>query len=343
MRPRLALCVLLASALSASLAEARPGPQVDLELHNCPGLSVPAVRRILAAELGTPLASGPGAGVTTALVACQDSIARLRVTDPLSRKVVTRHIDVGDAAPKARARLIAIAISELVLASWSELETNPEPRVEPAGPPPPPQARAAARHWVRQHSQYAARGESDTGPAPEHAIGHKPRRRTFRLLAVISQRKFFSHPGVLWGGGVRLGAEPLSHVSWSLDAVLDRGKLDSPIGRYEIETATLGAAVYFYERWSWLSARVGGGLRVGVARSVGLAGAQTAGTSGLAPWGWPLAALSLSARPVQPLVIELAGETSYVVLPLSGDKSSVRNPSLSGAWYGVELGVGIDF
>ena len=59
---------------------------------------------------------------------CHDHDAELRVQDPLSRKIVTRHINVGAAAPNARARLIAIATSELVLASWSELETNPDPR-----------------------------------------------------------------------------------------------------------------------------------------------------------------------------------------------------------------------
>lgn len=320
-----------AGAFSASPARAQVAPQVDLELEGCSGLSRPAVRRILAAELGTELADAPGPGVTTAVVVCHDSDAELRVRDPLSRKVVTRHVDVGAAQPNSRARLVAIAISELVLASWSELETNPDPQVEPAGPPPPPDAREAARDWV------AHRATHDLLPAATHK---KPRRRTFRILAVLSQRAFFAHPGALWGGGARVGNEPLSHVSWSLDAVIDKGQLESSIGKYEVETATLGASVYLYERWSWFVARVGGGLRVGGARSVGLPGAQTSGTSGIAPWGWPLASLSLSARPVEPLVLELAGETSYVLLPLANDKSGVANPSLRGMWYGVELGVG---
>lgn len=332
MRLRLALCGLVASAFSASLAYAQVAPQVDLELESCPGLPGPAVRRILAAELGAELADAPGPGVTTAVVVCHDSDAELRVKDPLSRKVVTRHIDVGAAAPDTRARLVAIATSELVLASWSELETNPDPEVEPAGPAPPPAAREAARDWV------AHRATHDLTPMAPHK---KPFRRPFRVLAVLSQRAFFAHPGALWGGGARVGHEPLEHVSWSVDAVIDRGRLDSPIGRYEVETATLGACVYLDERWSWFAARFGGGLRVGAARSVGLSGAQTSGTSGIAPWGWPLATLSLAARPVTPLVIELASETSYVLLPLSNSKSSVTNPSLRGMWYGVELGVGL--
>ncbi len=327
---------MLASAFSAPLARAQSAPQVDLELEQCPQLAGPAVRRILSAELGTELVDAPGPGITTAVVVCTGSDAELEVRDPLSRKVVTRHIDVGDAAPNARARLVAIATSELVFASWSELETNPDPQVEPAGPAPPPAAREAARNWVER------RVPLDSAPvaSQHHKKKKKPYRRPFRLLPVVSQRAFFTHAGALWGGGVRVGAEPLSHVSWSLDAVIDRGELQAPSGRYEVETATLGASVYLYEGWSWFNARVGGGLRVGGARSAGIRGAQTRGTSGIAPWGWPLATLSLSARPVDQLVIELAGETSYVLLPLANNKSGQENPSLRGAWYGVEFGVG---
>lgn len=293
------------------------------------------MRRILSAELGSELVDAPGPGITTAVVVCTNSDAELEVHDPLSRKVVTRHIDLGDAAPKARARLVAIATSELVFASWSELETNPDPQVEPAGPPPPPAAREAARDWVEHRVPH------DTEPRFKYyGMKKKAVRRPFRVLAVLSQRAFFSHPGALWGGGVRVGAEPLSHVSWSVDAVIDRGQLGSSIGRYDVETATLGASVYFFENWSWFNARIGGGLRVGGARSVGVQGAQTQGTSGIAPWGWPLATLSLSARPVDPVVLELAGETSYVLLPLANNKSGQENPSLRGMWYGIEFGIG---
>ncbi len=342
MRHRWALCGLLVGVFCSPplQAQQQPGPLVHLQLQNCSSLSAPVVRRILAAELGTGLADAPGPGVTTATVVCHNSDAELEVTDPLSRKAVNRHIDVGDAAPKARARLVAIAISELVLASWSELETNPYPQVEPAGPPPPPAARSAARHWVSEHADHSAPAEEreaqQAGATPRKK--HVP--RPFRLLAVVSQRSFFSYPGALWGGGVRVSHEPLSHVSWSLDAVIDRGQIDSAIGRYNVETATLGASVYLYQHWSWFAAGIGGGLRVGAAHSVGKPGAQTAGASGFAPWGWPLATLSLSAQ-FKPVVFGVEGETSYVILPLSGDKSSIANPSISGMWYGVELGIGL--
>ena len=134
----------------------------------------------------------------------------------------------------------------------------------------------------------------------------------------------------------------MRHVSWSLDAVIDRGEaLGTTAGRYQVETATLGSSVYLHQNWDWFSVRIGGGLRVGAARSVGLAGARTAGTFTIAPWGWPLATLSLSARPSQGLVFEAVGETSYVLLPLGNDKSSIGSPSLRGMWYGLELGVGI--
>ena len=190
--------VLVGVSFLAAQARAQVAPEVDCELQSCSGLSVPAVRRILAAELGAELADAPGPGVTTAVVVCHDHDAELRVQDPLSPKIVTRHINVGAAAPNARARLIAIATSELVLASWSELETNPHRQVEPAWS-------AATGRGARSCARPGNRAGRAAGPFYREALEKPPPRRPFRLLAVISQRAFFSHPGALWAAALRLG------------------------------------------------------------------------------------------------------------------------------------------
>lgn len=305
--------------------------EVRLDLEQCPELSRSDVRRAFAAELGARLAESPGPGVTEAVVICKNGNALLRVRDPLSRKTAARRIDLSRAAPAARARLVAIATAELVLASWSELATNPEPRVKPAGPAPPPAARQAARERVLAHWSGAPAPPS----APVDFTPRPPPAKPLRFVAVVSRRAFFSHPGALWGAGLRVGQDRFASVAWAVDAVFDRGSVSSNIGAYEIETWTIGANLFFYHRWGWFTARVGAGLRAGLARSTELVQTQFGGTSALTPWGWPMGVLSLTVRPAKQFVIEAAGETSYVSLPVTGD-------NLEGVWFDVELGLGVE-
>ena len=75
------------------------------------------------------------------------------VTDP--RFSLDRTIDLKE-APRARARLLALAIVELISASWTELETNPDPVVPPAGVRAAPEARRAALGAVRRLTAQSA-------------------------------------------------------------------------------------------------------------------------------------------------------------------------------------------
>src|SRR4029077_7676204 len=94
--------------------------------------------RALAPARATAQSVGPWGG---------DS-ASLRVLDPTTGKSVERSVALAQAAPTARARLLALAIAELVAASWSELESNPQPKAPPAEPLAPVEAREAARRVV---------------------------------------------------------------------------------------------------------------------------------------------------------------------------------------------------
>src|SRR5262249_57015189 len=110
-----------------------------------PCVDAPAgqVRRLLAIDLGALLVDPeiPVAGATRASVGCDGTLTLLRVDDPVTGKSLTREVDIASSPPNARARLVALAVSELISASWTELATNPTPAVSPAGTPPPPDAR----------------------------------------------------------------------------------------------------------------------------------------------------------------------------------------------------------
>lgn len=310
-------------SLVPSIVRAETDVPVLLELHQCDGLDEAELRRIVAAELGAAAAEQNGPSVTKVSVSCEGPKATLRVEDPLSRKAVQRSINLGRADTRARARLVAIASTELVLASWAELETNPNPQVEPEGPPPSPEAQQAAR-----------------GIAHDHMPGYEPRKRHWydsetpldrglHLLAVGSERSFLDYKGMLWGGGLRIGDEPFRFVAWSVDTLFEKGTITLDTRRVDVTSVTGGGRLLAYLRAGHFYGGIGAGLRIGVA--------STTGSSSLALWGWPLGCVALSAHVGTSLLIELSGEASYVILPVGGESAP---GTLRGGWFSGQLGLG---
>src|SRR4029079_18035478 len=86
-------------------------------------------QRLAASELRATLVDpAPDGTVTEVKATCRGALAALEVIDPTTGKSLERTVARTAAAPNGRARLLALAVAELVVASWSELQTNPEPR-----------------------------------------------------------------------------------------------------------------------------------------------------------------------------------------------------------------------
>jgi hypothetical protein len=288
--------------------------------------------------------------VTLVTVRCGGLSVSIRVDDPLSRKTVLRTFDTGPLDRRARARWIALAASELVLSSWVELETNPTPQVRPEGPPAPAPVRRAAQAAVRRRTPPL----EAQGPAPEAVSPATEPESKFdtdsrstrppadspplRAVGLASVRSFFSGTGSLWGGGMRLSHERFTLVSWSTDFLFEAGTLSTSRESYEIRSGTLGGWLMLYKQSRLLTARLGAGLRMGVVATI--ASEPNGGTedraNAVAPWGWPLAAASLTVGN-GPIVIEYGMEGGYVVLPVAG----TSRPSLRGSWFSAQLGFGI--
>lgn len=313
-------CVAL---LFAAAAQAAPDVPVLLELHGCDGLDEAELRRIVAAELGAAAAEQKGPGVTNVSVSCEGPRATLRVEDPLSRKAVQRSINLGRADTRAQARLVAIASTELVLASWAELETNPNPRVEPEGPPPTREAREAARGIARDHL-------AGYEPRLRHWYDSQaPTDRGLHLLGIGSARALVDYRGMLWGGGLRLGQDAFRFLAWSVDGLFEKGEIRVDGRNLDVKSGTGGGHLLAYVRAGHFSFGIGAGLRVGFA--------STTGSSTLALWGWPLGCASASARIGRSVLVELSGEASYVILPVGGEAST---GTIRGGWFGGQLGIG---
>jgi hypothetical protein len=262
-------------------------------------------------------------------VTCVGGDARIVVIDPLSRKTLDRRVALGTEDPRARGRLLGVAIAELVIASWTELATNPEPRVPSADPAPPPEALAAARQVARARL-------IELRERPRRSDDADVSHRAFRVAAVGSRRAFFAFDGALYGGGIRVGQDVFHHIGWSADALLESGTLQPSFGAMKLTAGTLGGALFLYQALGPLVVRGGAGVRFGVTSATYVATGAT--TSTPAPWGWPTGNIGITLQPIGPIVLELAGEIGYVVIPVSASQS---DDTLRGTWYGLQLGLGI--
>jgi hypothetical protein len=340
MRP---LAVSFSWALALVSASVRADePPVLLALDDCAELEESEVRRIVAAELGASAASRRGPDVTEVTIQCSGTRVFARVRDPLSRKEVRRSFDIGLSDPRARARLVALAASELVLASWAELEVNPSARVEPEGPAPSETTKRAAgdavsTFLVRQHDAAPEADRERYEPRVQHWYDAEAAKdRKLRLVFLGSRRAFFGGQGTLTGGGVRLGEEHFRFVSWSTDLLFESGSVRGSAGEYSLETMTLGGWLLAYYRMGVATARLGAGLRAGFVGSSARAPARAQGSATLVPWGWPLGAVSCSLQVLPMLLVEVSAEAGYVVLPVP-DPSE---PAFRGGWFSGQLGLG---
>jgi hypothetical protein len=290
----------------------------------------------------------------------------MTVRDPLSRKAVRRTFDSTTFGERGEARLVALAASELVFASWAELDKNPEPAVTGEGPPARAETLATARAVVRardvaraqpgndddarklvprtldgtpvrtatnpgkgQAAAEASEDEFDDADAPsaerklsDNGAGPHPVVR--RAVAVVSRRAFLDVEGGLTGGGARYGEDREGLVSWSADALVEKGSVQ----RLEFTSWSAGACLFAHRRAGVSTMRLGAGLRGGVL--------QVDAGPNVATWGWPLGVLSVSLRG-GPVFFDVTGEIGYGVLPVRGG----ANPAIWSAWVSGQVGLGL--
>jgi len=334
--------------VTAPAFAAEPSLGLRLMLEHCPQVDRREVERVLAAELGAHLEGSTTADVTTIVARCEGSRLVLDVTDPISRKTLRRRFDLGAAGAPGRSRLVAIAASELVLASWAELELNPSLRVEPEGGAPDATAAQAARERLRLRPPLTPLPDELAGAEPARVEilapregwfqASRPEHRRLRGVGLLSVRQFLNREGALYGGGLRLGQEPLVATSWAIDTIFESGKIHDRSGRrFDVDSWTLGAHVLLARRLEPVILRAGIGLRAGAVVSAPPAASSRDVVA--VPWGWPLLALSVTLKGGGGFVLDVSGEGSYVALPVA--QSTETATVLRGVWVSAQVGVGL--
>ena len=292
--------------------------------HCDPGLA-DDVGRIAAIELHATRVppAEEGADVTRIDVACEGEEVALRVADPLTSKEVSRRVSVAGVELRARARTIALAVAELVSASWVELETTPEPKVEPIPKRFPP--RNALPH---------------ARPRP-HASQREPARVAPPVVfqAVAGARVFFESRELLLGGGLVVEPWLTRSVLLRFDGFVEHGSGTRMPGDVTVDTTSTGAGVGLGMRASALRLTTTLGVRVGYARLVGLSrvsGLQGAALDGA--WVGPELAFGLELFPnahVHAVVSATFGwAVAGVVGPVPGDRDVLARGPLGALTVG---------
>ena len=318
--------VLLSAMLVCTVAggDARAdGGLVAVTMGTCPTLREVELRRRLAIEL-PGLVQGPTAALTTSVsvtVDCSRSAVKLSLADAITGKSLVRLFDLRQVVPEVRTSIVAIAIAELVIASWSELETNPTPRVPPMRPTPPaPESVTRALAAVR---------ERGTGLLD----------RQLRLEAVASTQVFFA--GALWGGGLRLGSDSWRVLGWSVDVLAHHRSTPTTLGDVAVDSVTAAAHVLAHKRWSRISLRGGCGLRVGATILSGRGNGGVHGDHVVWAAGGPVLSFSLGLVVVRLLTLELGAEGGYWLFPAGGLVNGRREVAVEGPFVGAQLGLGV--
>jgi len=317
-----AAAVVVASAVVAA-QPANGGLAVSLTVDACVDVDPREVRRLFSLELGTSVPDAVQSDTPEATlveVLCDGALVELRVHDPVTGKSLTRRIEL---AGKGRERLLALAVMELLVASWVELEATPKPAV--------PGADTRAAPATRRHARAIV---SKRLPSRSREGGW---RATTSLLGGVA----IASPSLHGGGGIRVTFDGPSGFGWGADVLVHRATDELDLGAVRVSSVEGGLSVHAHWRWRTLTARFAAGARVGAVTLTGEATMDNVvgnSVTGLA--GGPFARLTAGAELARHLVVELSVEPGYHLFPVRGFVDGSERTSVEGARLGSHLAVG---
>lgn len=376
------LASLLCLPSEAAPSRARRPPQqppIVLQLSPCLAAVVDEseLRRLLAIELGATLRSAPGqASSVQLLLDCSDGnpqLADLSLEDAATGSASLRTVDLSTQAPPVRARLLALALAELVQTHSPEREPESPAVASPARRP-----SAASPH----RSSQAPTAAQTTGPAPETGQPSRQPAPTLPASALASppaaaaalptsepttpaltasrpqpdglyiQAGFalllpfaLQPPPLHVGGGLRLGGDHRHHLGWDFDAQAQMARRRTALGELSSDLLSSRVSLQAHVALWALRLRAGLGLRVGATRLGGTPSdaMQTAGQERWAPFGGPLLATSVTLAPasLRRLRIDLSAEGGYLLWTATARVDGKPALAIAGPWLGLALSVGL--
>jgi len=195
-------------------------PQLTVVLHDCGSMRQDDVARLLAIELAAVAEPGRRMPTLGVEITCAGGVVRIEVKDPLTDKRVEREIPAPPASEPGAERVVALAASQLFVASWLELlveQDTPASNAPEAAP-----ARRAARRLVQ--TRIAA-------PSPVVAVEFEADTRVRDL-----SEAFWT-----FGGGARGGLRLSPRWTAFGQTRFEAGRAQRSIGAVDLRAFFLGA------------------------------------------------------------------------------------------------------
>ncbi len=278
--------------------------------------------RVARVELGEFLVDAPASDVTRVVVSCDGVTANLRVDDPITGKALERRLDISSLPIPSRARGIGLAVAELVLASWVELELSPTQTSPDATAT--AQSRHAAAEVVRRHAPDERRD----------AV-----RQPVRVVAMLGQGWLSS--GVTMRSASARFAYRRGALGLHFDTDLAQGTQNVSLGEINTLTIAGGPRVTGAIRIDGLSLEAGVGLLAGAARLSGMSAENinAAESSFWAPWAAWQVTLEARAAATRRLSLVAGLTAGDVFVAVNARVAEVEVPTIDGRLLGARVGV----
>jgi hypothetical protein len=255
----------------------------------------------------------------------------LRVDDPITGRSVWRSIDLGESTAPAHARLLALALAELIAASWTEL-------VRPAVPPP---TTPVATSIAPEPSEELA------PPTSVRVSASLARPRGLRAMLTGGALRFGEEEHSFKGAGVRLFDDGSTWLGWMADVMIHRKtyeELDQ--GGLHLDVFSIGAAALTRFRSGRAHLDLGVGLRGGPVRLTGTpANEMHVGRTVWSKWFGPRAVGNLAVAVTDRFEIDAALETGYVLSRVQGyvgpPMYGVPAARIEGRWLQLHVGIAV--
>lgn len=300
----------------AAPAGASPLPAADavIAVDDCPQLDRAVLER--AAFVDRAVAHREPRAIAIAVV-CDAALATITVS--AAGLALTRTVDVSAYPADSHARIVALAIAELVV------EVLAQPAEDRAGP-----ALAPPR---RHRAPIASVERTSAMPAPAG------QRRDVGLVGRFSMIGGERLQGI---GAVYSGRfEPLSVA---VDGHYDAGQHGSALGTIAIHAAGAGVQAGFDHRIGAIALAAGAGARVSVVRLSGVAQMHGISTRDMtAPIGGPFVAAGATIQGSEHAFLRAGLEAGYLAMRLSARVDDVSRSAieLRGAWLTATLSAGL--
>jgi hypothetical protein len=303
---------------------------VSVSVDPCVPVDRAALQRLLAVELGTSTIQQDAAlaakAPTRVLIGCGQDEILLRLEDGVTSKVMTRALPAQSFSHPSSTRLLALAVAEFVVASWVELQVQPEPSVRPlpVGPAPTP---GALREIAASVQRLPSR---------------EPREHS--TLSLGASFQLYAEQGSPWlGGGVRVLGTFRRSFAWSVSGDLGGSGSEVSIGRVRTFAGSIAPSLLWHARLGQVALFTGPGARIGLLHLSGSSNADTRvrGEDFYAPFGGPTWLVRLELSPVGMLRLGVDAELGYVTLPARATFGGRRVYVVDGLWGTTMLWVGI--